>query len=114
MNYTIAIIGSRTVEDPAIIRNCIGSTEGITKILTSNQVGCDTLAKEFAKGNNIPCEILEPEWEKYGKSARGVRNENIIKQANFVYIFWDCESQGTKRDIKLCYKLFKDNQVIFT
>ncbi len=75
--------------------------------------GVDTWAEETVKELNkrlkhpIGFKIFLPDWEKYGKRAGFLRNELIIKEADFVIAFWDGKSKGTKHSIDLALKMGK-------
>jgi len=47
------------------------------------------------------------EWDKYGKSARPIRNRKMAEIADLVIVFWDLESRGTKSMIKEAIRLNK-------
>jgi hypothetical protein len=47
------------------------------------------------------------EWDKYGKKARPIRNELIIKDEDNIIAFWDGESRGTLNSINIAKRLNK-------
>lgn len=97
----VAIIGSRGINDfdlsPFIPKNT-------TEIVSGGAVGVDTVAKIYALNNNIKYTEFLPEYDKYGKSAPILRNNDIISYSDFVLAFWDGESPGTKYVIDYCNK----------
>ena len=68
--------------------------------------GVDSLAKEYAIEHNWSIEACPADWEKFGKSAGYIRNDAMVKKADFVIILWDGESRGTKHDIDLCRRRY--------
>lgn len=64
--------------------------------------GVDTIAKNYALEHNWSIEPYPAEWDKYGKSAGYIRNDTMVKEADFVIVLWDGQSRGTKHDIDLC------------
>ncbi|MFY7884416.1 MAG: SLOG family protein [Dolichospermum sp.] len=58
-------------------------------------VGADTLASELAVENNIPYIMKKANWEKYGKSAGYIRNNDMLNISDALVSFWDGESKGT-------------------
>ena len=110
----LAIVGSRSFSDYEILEREICShfkPEDIELVISGGAVGTDTLAKQFANKYQINLMELLPDWNKYGKRAGYIRNIDIIGSADYVYIFWDGSSPGTKQDISLCKKLSKQYTV---
>lgn len=92
--------------DMCLIR--IRYIEKIT-ILSGHCSGVDLMAEKYAKQNGYGLEIYPAEWKRYGKSAGPIRNEIMIKKANYVIAFWDKKSHGTKN---LIYNAKKYNKPI--
>lgn len=69
--------------------------------------GADTLGERYAKANGIRVEYYPADWNKYGKSAGYIRNEQMAKNADALIAFWDGKSKGTKNmiDVAEKYKL---------
>lgn len=57
--------------------------------------------------------IYDPNWEKWGKAAGPIRNEEMVLAADKVVCFWDGTSPGTKSTIEYALKHKKDLEVIF-
>jgi tyrosyl-tRNA synthetase len=72
------------------------------------------LGEKYAKMKNIPIKIYKPDWEKYGKAAGVIRNEDIINYSDRVIAFWDGKSKGTKNSIDHARKLSISYPYIFT
>jgi len=66
--------------------------------------GADTLGERYAKANGIRVEYYPADWNKYGKSAGYIRNEQMAKNADALIAFWDGKSKGTKNMIDLAEK----------
>jgi len=99
----IAIVGSRTFNgydllEKTICNKMVGS---INLIVSGGARGADYLAERFAKKHNIPIQIFQAEWDKYGKGAGYIRNKLIIENVDIVFAFWDGKSKGTKHSIEL-------------
>ncbi len=71
-------------------------------ILSGNARGADSLGIKFAKNNNLPFEIFNPDWMKHGRSAGIVRNVEMAKTADFCLCFWDGKSPGTNHMRRIC------------
>ena len=51
--------------------------------------------------------IFKPDWNKYGKKAGFIRNQQIVNEADKIIAFWDGKSKGTKHSIDLEIKAGK-------
>lgn len=62
--------------------------------------GADTMAQEWAKNNRVQTQILLPDWNKYGRRAGIVRNNQMLDNSpSLVLAFWDGTSRGTQHAI---------------
>lgn len=66
--------------------------------------GADTLGEQYAKEKGYNIEYYPAEWDKLGKKAGIIRNEEMAKNADALVAFWDGESRGTKNMIELAKK----------
>ncbi len=76
--------------------------EDTTEIVSGGARGVDTCAKNYAVRNNIKLTEFLPEYDKYGKIAPLLRNNEIIAYADIVLAFWDGQSRGTSYVISKC------------
>jgi len=100
----VVIAGSRNFNDYDYMKSQL-NTYNITYIISGGAKGADTLAEKYAKENNIPIEIIKPEWNLYGKKAGIIRNEIMLKKLgkkDLAIFFWDNNSPGTKHGIEYC------------
>jgi len=107
----IAIVGSRTFNDYDLLEKIIYKqmcVSSINLIVSGGAKGADYLAERFAKKHNIPIQIFQAEWNKYGKGAGYIRNKLIIENVDIVFAFWDGKSKGTKHSINLAKKENKE------
>ncbi len=106
----LAVVGSRTFNDYDLLKrklDVIHEKKVITCIISGGAKGADSLAEKWSKENSIETLIFKPDWDKYGKRAGFLRNEDIIKSSDAVIAFWDGISHGTKHDIDLAKKYNK-------
>lgn len=88
------------------------------EIVSGGAKGIDTCAKEYAQKAGLAYTEFLPEYRIYGKGAPLRRNEKIVQYADFVLIFWDGKSRGTKFVIHLCeqnekpMKVYADGKLI--
>ncbi len=75
--------------------------------------GVDKIAKDWAERNNVLTWDFPADWEKYGKGAGFIRNEEMVQKCDYCLILWDGNSHGTKNDIDLCEKYNKPYKLIY-
>jgi len=62
--------------------------------------GADTMAGDAALLLGCPVVVFLPDWEKYGKRAGFVRNDEMLDEGpDLVIAFWNQTSKGTKYTI---------------
>lgn len=62
--------------------------------------GADFLAEKYAKERSRTIEVHKADWNKYGRAAGMIRNNEIVNRSDFVIAFWDLKSPGTKDTIE--------------
>lgn len=101
-----AVIGSRgLVLNTSDIE--IYLPKATTEIVSGGAKGVDALAKNYATENDYKYTEFLPDYEKYGKAAPLIRNDEIISYADIVLALWDGKSKGTKYVIDKCKKTDK-------
>lgn len=65
--------------------------------------GADRLGEKYAKERNIPVDLFPAEWDRFGKRAGYLRNEQTADNADALVAFWDGQSPGTRHMIKTAY-----------
>lgn len=66
-----------------------------THIISGGAKGIDTFAENYAKLNNLPFTIFPPEYNKYGRIATFIRNQQIVDASDMIIAFSSKESKGT-------------------
>ena len=99
------IAGSRTITDSddldyALDMHCLP----ITTVLCGMAKGADMLGLRYAQANNIPLERYPADWDKHGRSAGYIRNEEMAKNADACIVIWDGKSKGSQHMISLARK----------
>lgn len=95
------IAGSRTVRDPACVVEAVRAS-GIepSVVLSGGARGADRLGAAWALVRQIPVEIYPADWEKHGKGAGVIRNQQMAEKAEALIAVWDGNSRGTQDMIK--------------
>ncbi len=108
MARMILVSGSRDFPHPHLVRQTIQNV--ITpedSLMHGCARGVDTWAGETAKACGATVIRRPADWDRYGKRAGYLRNEQMLNEARqhpglLVVIFWDGQSRGTKHMIDLC------------
>lgn len=122
----LAIIGGRDFTDYALLKRTIethfydcDSRDGsrcplFDEIVSGGARGGDKLGARLAKEmTNIKLTEFIPDWNRYGLRAGFMRNEDIVKTADFVLAFWDGLSKGTANSLSIAKRLKKPTLIIY-
>lgn len=111
----LAIVGSRTFTDYELLKDSVFKLNigKIDWIVSGGAKGADSLAARFSKDYNIQLIEYLPDWRKYGKRAGFIRNELIIKDADWVLSFWNGLSRGAAHSLGLAKKFKKPTTIIY-
>lgn len=80
----------------------------ITKVVCGKAKGADTLGEVWALSRGIDVAEFPADWNRYGKRAGPVRNEQMGDYADMAICFWDGKSYGTKHMIDYMKSLGKN------
>lgn len=61
----------------------------ITEVVSGTARGADQLGELFAMDHDIPITRFPADWDKYGKSAGPLRNEEMAEYADACVCFWN-------------------------
>ncbi len=105
----VIVAGSRgiqlyqTVADAvADALDCVGFV--ITEVVSGTALGVDRLGERWAIEHGIPIKRFPANWDRYGKSAGYLRNEQMAQYAEGLIAVWDGCSRGTVHMINLAKK----------
>lgn len=93
----LLIGGSRSIKNLDISSYIPADT---SMIITGGAAGIDTLAEQYADKHKISKLILHPKYNLYRKAAPLIRNNEMVDICDFILIFWDGKSKGTKHTIE--------------
>lgn len=108
--YKVIIAGGRDFDDYTLLaQSCDAELSAIEKIIDVEIVsggakGADSLGEKYAAQHSLSVKVFPADWNKYGKRAGYIRNEQMAKYANCLIAFWDGKSRGTKHMIDLANK----------
>ncbi|AUG88509.1 hypothetical protein PQC39_gp145 [Vibrio phage Vp_R1] len=66
--------------------------------------GADILGKRYALSHKLSVAEFPANWQRHGKSAGYIRNDQMAQYSDVLLAFWDGKSKGTKHMIDLAYK----------
>ena len=103
----IVIAGSRSFDDYELLEvtldDVIDSADDEVELVSGHAKGADLLAERYATENNMPIQVIKPDWKSYGRAAGPIRNRQMLDYAQeaapLVVAFWDRKSKGTKNTI---------------
>ena len=109
-DFRVIIAGSRTFNDyELLVKTCdyylqnVKTTMNII-VVSGKAKGADELGEKYAKERRYKVESHPANWDKYGKGAGYIRNEEMAKISNALIAFWDGKSRGTNHMINLARK----------
>lgn len=111
----LCIAGSRTWEDYESVEKEVDKLNHLSHIeliISGTARGADTLGELYAQRHNIPLKRMPADWNKYGKKAGYIRNEQMAKLADTIIVFWDKKSKGSKNMIIIAQGLNKPTFVV--
>lgn len=67
----------------------------ITEVVSGTAYGVDKLGERWALYHNTPLKRFPADWNKFGKRAGYLRNEQMADYADALIAIWDGKSKGT-------------------
>lgn len=97
-----------------MVRRYVTSLFPGTQVVSGGARGVDTAAEAAARARrDLPePKVFPADWDRLGKGAGAIRNEQIVDYAQTIVAFWDGVSPGTKNTIDLAAMRGKPFQVI--
>lgn len=106
----LIIAGSRNITDmpllDSVMKQVIHHFE-VEEVVCGGAKGADFLGQRWAVENKIPCVHMKANWNKLGKRAGIIRNEQMGRYADALVILWDGSSRGAFHMLKFMRKLEK-------
>ena len=107
-NLKVIVAGTRTFNYPELLDKVLTQYRlfhfNFSELIHGGARGADTLAMLWAEKNEIPVKCFPADWDKYGKQAGFIRNQQMAEYADVLIAFWDGKSRGTKMMIELAEK----------
>ena len=77
----------------------------ITEVVSGHARGADSLGERFAQEAGLPLKLFPAEWDKHGRAAGPIRNNQMAAYADALIALWDGDSKGTRHMIQQAQKL---------
>jgi hypothetical protein len=103
----VIIAGSRTFKDLDLLTKTCDyylQNQADVEIVSGTAAGADTLGEMYALTRNYKVTRFPADWNKYGRAAGYIRNEEMAKNADALIAFWDGISKGTEHMINIAKK----------
>lgn len=103
----VIVAGGRCFKDYNLLKNkldiILKNFKEVT-IVSGCAKGADSLGEQYAKEKGYNIIRVHADWNKHGKSAGYVRNEEMASISDACVCFWDGKSKGTENMIKISKK----------
>ena len=98
----VIIAGSRSLSDYTIVDSAVkNSGFDVSEVISGGARGVDRVGEEWARRNGIPFIRFPAKWDKHGKAAGYLRNQEMADVADALVAVWDGVSLGTKHMIDI-------------
>jgi hypothetical protein len=107
-NIRVIVAGSRDGIWPFNVRIAIHrSGYHINEVVSGGARGVDLYGEWWAEEHSIPVKRFPADWDRHGKGAGYIRNEQMAAYADALVAVWDGQSKGTAHMIKTMEALGK-------
>lgn len=97
----VIIAGSRDIVNYNMVKDIIDNSDFvITEVVSGMARGVDSIGIRYAKENNLPLKCFPAGWDKYGKAAGPIRNQEMAEYANALICVYLRDSRGSKDMLK--------------
>lgn len=103
----VAIVGSRDFKDLDLVRRFVEGLDDGSIVVSGGARGVDAVAVRSALACGFTVQVFKADWERHGRAAGVIRNEQIVRVSDRVAAFWDGKSKGTHDTIKKAQKAGK-------
>lgn len=103
--FRVIVSGGRDFSDYEYLRSSLDlllqNITGQIVIVSGTAKGADKLGEQYAAEKGYAVLRFPADWDRFGKAAGYMRNEQMAKNADALVAFWDGTSKGTKNMIQL-------------
>ena len=106
--FRVIIAGGRDFLNYPLLRQTMDhlliNVQDEVVIVCGKARGADSLGEQYAKERGYQIHAFPADWERFGKAAGFIRNEDMAQNADALVAFWDGQSRGTKNMIDLAHR----------
>ena len=107
MRLHMIVAGGRDFDDEAMLGRVLDhhvDPEADVILHGACPTGADALADKWARRNFAEVRRFPADWDRYGRRAGPIRNQEMAREGSILIAFWDGKSRGTKGmiDLALC------------
>lgn len=97
--FKVIVAGGRDFNHYPLLKkkldNLFGVSDRAIEIVSGGAKGADALGEQYAKEIGCALKVFPADWDKYGKKAGPIRNEQMAEYSDALVAFWDGKSKGT-------------------
>jgi hypothetical protein len=100
----VVVCGGRDFRDYAHLEESLDTLlAGLptAEIISGAAQGTDRLGERYAATRGLMCHRFPADWDRDGRRAGYVRNQQLVDHCDRVVAFWDGQSRGTKHMIEI-------------
>jgi hypothetical protein len=106
----VIIAGSRIIKDYELLERAIKKSKfEITEVVCGMAKGVDSLGLKWAEEHNVPVKKFPADWEKFGKGAGMIRNQQMAEYADCAIVI----HLKTKGSINMINRMKELNKPVF-
>ena len=106
--FRVIVAGGRDFSDYEYLRSSLDfllqNVTGPIVIVSGTARGADKLGEQYAAERGYAVLRFPADWDRFGKAAGYIRNEQMAKNADALVAFWDGKSKGTLNMIDVANK----------
>lgn len=103
--FRVIVAGGRDFEDYALLQQTMDrllvNVQDRIVIVCGRARGADSLGERYAQEHGHSVRTFPADWDRYGRAAGFIRNEEMAKNADALVAFWDGQSRGTQNMIEV-------------
>jgi hypothetical protein len=100
----VLVCGGRDFDDAALLDRAMCELDNaicITSVIHGGAKGADTLAGEWAKKHKIAVRAYPADWDKYGRRAGPLRNEQMLAEGKPDFVLAMPGGRGTAHMVSI-------------
>ena len=107
----VIVAGSRNITSLGAVYHAIKGAEKegitITEVVSGCARGVDTIGELWADFKQLKLTKFPADWDKHGRSAGPIRNQEMADYADALIVVWDGKSSGSKNMLETMKKTGK-------